>query len=110
MLHEANTSLKAEKVALELKVKQMEECLGTRNIVGSLVALFSIYHHYAYDLELSSYTTSLVYEPLCLNYYATYVVRLVNLSYGGGSLYSQVCPCPCLSIRRVRVLGGLGQF
>jgi hypothetical protein len=47
------------------------------------MALLSTYHCCdAYDLELSSYAISLVYGTLCIISYATYVVRLVDLSYG----------------------------
>jgi galactokinase len=55
-----------------------------RNINNFFMALLSTSHCCcAYDLELSSYAISLLYETLCSISYATYVVRLVNLSYGG---------------------------
>jgi hypothetical protein len=58
------------------------------NIIDSLMALLSIYRCcYAYDSELSSYATSLVCESLCSISYATYMFRLVDLSYDGGSLF-----------------------
>jgi hypothetical protein len=58
-----------------------------RNITSFLMALFSIYRCHAYDLVLSSCVISLAYGSLCSITYASYVVRLVDLSYGGGSLY-----------------------
>ena len=60
------------------------ELFGTSNINISLMALFSIYHCYAYDLEVGSFVIRLAYESLFSMSYAIYVFRLVDLSYGGG--------------------------
>jgi hypothetical protein len=63
------------------------ELFDMRNISSSLMALFSMYHCcYAYDLEFGSHVISLAYESLCSISYATYMFRLVDLSYGGGLL------------------------
>jgi hypothetical protein len=69
------------------------------NVISSLIA------------KLGSCGISLAYESLCSISYAIYMFRLVDLSYGGSSLYFRVCPCPRLgdpSGRSPR--GDLGSF